>query len=73
MNTNLLKEFISKENNAKTLLLFGGNVERRHEIISLLQPLTNLSVYGSLSEEEGIGKMQSLSQIDIVLIGGRYS
>lgn len=70
---NLFTEYISTEVNAKTLLLFGGNVERRHEIISLLQPLTNLSVYGALSEEGGIEKMQTLPQVHIVLIGGRYS
>lgn len=69
----LLTEYISTEENAKTLLLFGGNPERRHEIISLLQPLTNLSVYGALSEEEGIKMLQSLTQVDIVLIGGRYT
>jgi hypothetical protein len=73
MEINILTEFISTDSNAKTLLLFGGNVERRHEIISLLQPITSLSVHGALSEEEGIAMLQSLPSIDIVLIGGRYT
>jgi hypothetical protein len=73
MKNELLAEFISKEVNAKTLLLFGGNVERRHEIISLLQPLTNLTVYGALSESEGIEQLKELKTVDFVLIGGRYS
>jgi hypothetical protein len=73
MPNNLFTEYISTEANAKTLLLFGGNVERRHEIISLLQPLTNLSVYGALSEEEGMEMLQQLAKVDLVLIGGRYS
>jgi hypothetical protein len=73
MATKLLSEYISSDSNAKSLLLFGGNVERRHEIISLLQPLTNLSVHGALSEEEGIAMLQSLPKVDIVLIGGRYT
>jgi hypothetical protein len=73
MTQNLFTEYISTDSNAKTLLLFGGNVERRHEIISLLQPLTNLSVHGALSEEEGMKMLQTLPQVDIVLIGSRYT
>jgi hypothetical protein len=73
MTNNLSSEYISTEANAKTLLLFGGNVERRHEIISLMQSLTNLSVYGALSEEEGMEMLQQLPKVDLVLIGGRYS
>ncbi len=73
MNSIFLESFVSQDANAKTLLLFGGNIERRHEIISLLQPLQNLSVYGSLSEEEGIEMLGKLSEVHIVLIGGRYT
>jgi 4,5-DOPA dioxygenase extradiol len=73
MTNNLFTEYISTEANAKILLLFGGNIERRHEIISLLQPLINLSVYGALSEEEGMEMLQQLNKVDLVLIGGRYS
>jgi hypothetical protein len=73
MTNNIFTEYVSTDANAKTLLLFGGNVERRHEIISLLKPLTNLSVYGALSEEEGMEMLQQLTKVDLVLIGGRYS
>ncbi len=73
MNNTFKTEFISTEKNAKTLLLLGGNVERRHEIITLLQPLKNVSVHGALSEEEGIQMLQTLACVDVVLIGGRYS
>ncbi len=73
MNVNLFTEYISNEVNSKTVLLFGGNIERRHEIILLLQPLSNVSVYVALSEEEGIEKLQTLSKIDVILIGGRYT
>ncbi len=73
MSTTLLESFVSQDANAKTLLLFGGNVERRHEIISLLQPLQNLSVYGALSEDEGMEMLDKLSEVHIVLIGGRYT
>jgi hypothetical protein len=73
MSKDLLAEYISDNPNAKTLLLFGGNVERRHQIITLLQPIQNLSVYGALSEDEGIEHLQALPKVDVVLIGGRYS
>jgi hypothetical protein len=73
MITNLITEYVSTDEKAKTLLLFGGNAERRHEIISLLQPLTNLSVFGVLSEVEGIEKMKTLAKVDFLLIGGRYN
>jgi hypothetical protein len=65
--------YISMDANAKTLLLFGGSVERRQEIISLLQPLENLSVYGALSEAEGMDILAQLEAVNIVLIGGRYT
>jgi hypothetical protein len=73
MNKVLLSEYISEDINAKKLLLFGGNIERRQEIIALLQPLQNLSVYGTLSEAEGMEKLVELKNVDIVLIGGRYT
>ncbi len=73
LNTNLSTEYISTEANTKTVLMFGGHAERRQEMISLLKPLTHLSVYGTLSEAEGIEKIQSLTQLDVVLIGGRYT
>jgi hypothetical protein len=73
MKNELLTEYISNDPNANTILLFGGNVERRQEIISLLQTMQNLSIYGALSEEEGIEHLQALPKVDVVLIGGRYS
>jgi hypothetical protein len=73
MNKESLSEYISEDKNAKTLLLFGGNMERRQEIITLLQPLQNLSIYGALSEAEGMDKLRALKTVDIVLIGGRYT
>jgi hypothetical protein len=73
MEHKLQSVYISMDANAKTLLLFGGSVERRQEIISLLQPLENLSVYGALSEAEGMEMLSQLEAVHIVLIGGRYT
>jgi hypothetical protein len=73
MEHKLQTAYISMDANAKTLLLFGGSVERRQEIISLLKPLENLSVYGALSEAEGMDMLAQLETVHIVLIGGRYT
>jgi hypothetical protein len=73
MNEELLSAYIPRDTNTKTILLIGGSIIRRQEIVSLLQPLQNLLVYGALSEAEAMEKLQSLPQVNIVLIGGRYS
>ncbi|WP_288438749.1 hypothetical protein [uncultured Chryseobacterium sp.] len=73
MENNLLSEFISPENTAKVIVLFGGNPYRRDEIISELIKLGNITVYGTLSEEEGMRFLTKVEKIDLVLIGGRYT
>lgn len=70
---NLLSESISSNPTAKILVVFGGDINRRAEIIKLLLPIENLTIYGTLSEQEGLSKIQTLNTIDIVLIGGRYT
>jgi hypothetical protein len=58
---------------AKKIVIFGGSPQRRHEIVTLLLPIENLSIYATLSEAEGMKKMEELGNVDIILIGGRYS
>lgn len=69
----LLSEIISEQTNAPVLVLFGGNPYRRDEVIRLLQSVGDISIYGVLSEEEGMEKLKTLPKVDLVLIGGRYS
>lgn len=69
----LLEKHISQNANAKVLVLFGGNPLRRDEVIRHLMTIDNLSIIGTLSEEEGIATIKQLPKVDIVLIGGRYS
>ncbi len=68
----LIKEIIAKKLNAPIILLFGGNPERRHEVLTELAQIGEVNIYGTLSEEEGIAKLLELSKVDVVLIGGRY-
>ena len=58
----------------KTIVVFGGSPIRRDEIIRLLSKNEILTIYGTLSEEEGMIKLNELKDnIDLILIGGRYS
>jgi hypothetical protein len=73
MEDNLLVGRVLENINAKKIVIFGGSPYRRHEIVELLSPIENLSIYATLSEEEGMTKIEELDNVDIVLIGGRYS
>ena len=56
------------------VILSGGNPRRRAEIINLLSSLGDITVYGTLNEEEGIAKIKSLNKkVDLVVIGGGYT
>lgn len=73
MEKELLTEYISPASDAKVLVLFGGNPHRRDEVIRQMMTIPNVSIYGTLSEEEGMEKLKNLPKVDLVLIGGRYS
>lgn len=73
MGNELLSEYISPDANPKFVVLFGGNPNRRDEVIRLLKPLKTVTIYGALSEEDGMRKISDLEKVDLVLIGGRYS
>ena len=68
----LLEKHISENPNAGVIVLFGGSPLRRDDVIRSLKEIPDLSVFGALSEEEGINMLVSLPRVDIVLIGGRY-
>jgi hypothetical protein len=64
---------ISQTADAKVVVLFGGSPVRRDEVMRLLSVLPNVTIIGTLSEEEGMEKLKTLPKVDLVLIGGRYS
>jgi len=66
-------EHIDKDPNAPVIILFGGSPYRRDEVISLIESIGGISIYGTLNLEEGMRKIKSLEKVDIVLIGGRYT
>jgi len=69
----LVEKHISTNPDAKVLVLFGGNPARRDEVIRQLKNIPDLSIIGTLSEEEGIDTVKKLKKVDLVLIGGRYN
>jgi hypothetical protein len=69
----LLSEIISKNPDAPVVVLFGGNPMRRDEVIQSLKTIGDITIYGTLSEEEGMEKIKTLPKVDLVLIGGRYT
>lgn len=73
MENELLSEVIGTDQ-APVVILFGGNPYRRDEIVKLLSGLGDITVYGTLGEEEGMAKIEALNRkVDLVLIGGAYS
>ena len=70
----LISEYIAPQTNAPVMVLFGGNRERMHEVVTMLRDsLKTVTAIGHFSEEEGLKKLGTLKRVDLVLIGGRYS
>lgn len=71
---NDLKSEIIGSTNAPVVVLFGGSPIRRQEVVELLGSIGDITVYGTLGEEEGMAKIEALNRkVDLVLIGGRYT
>lgn len=68
----LVTHYPSQHENAPTVLVFGGNPQRRAEVVSLLKTASDLNVYAALSESSGLETLDQLVNLDLVLIGGRY-
>lgn len=67
---------MSKISENRVVVLFGGSSYRRTEVIHLLSTtIKHITVYGTLSEEEGMAKIEELGfdKVHLVLIGGRYT
>lgn len=57
----------------KAVVLFGGNPHMRDHVVRYLGPALNVTVIGTLSEEEGVATLEALrDRVGAVLIGGRY-
>jgi hypothetical protein len=73
MNT-LIDHIEPTSADAPVMVLFGGNPQRRDEVLRHLATLGDLGAYGALSEEEGYALLeQHKDRVKLVLIGGRYT
>lgn len=57
----------------KKLLIFGGSPNRMEEVKLFLSQLEGLEIIGAFSEEEGMQIFKTTADINMVLIGGRYT
>lgn len=69
----LKSEFIHRDAKAPVVVIFGGNPEMRHHVVGMLQEFGKVTVYATLSEEEGMNRLKTLPTVNFVLIGGRYN
>lgn len=69
----LKSSYIHPSPSAPVVVIFGGNPHKRHHVVTLIEALGAVTVYGTLSEEEGKNLLQFLPKVNYVLIGGRYS
>lgn len=69
-----LKDKVSGSKKAPIVVLFGGSPVMRDQVINNLSILGDITIYGTLSENEGIEKLTHLNgAANVALIGGRYS
>jgi hypothetical protein len=73
METKLKSQFIHKNPNAPVMVIFGGNPEMRDHVVGMLEEFNKVTVFATLSEEEGMQGLRSLPKVNLVLIGGRYN
>jgi hypothetical protein len=69
----LKSQYLHPDPDAPVVVTFGGSPQMRHQVVSRLESTGRLTVYGTLSEPEGMGRLSTLPRVDIVIIGGRYT
>lgn len=68
----MIENIISNNPNAPVLVIYGSNVHMRNAVLGELSSVDNITVYGTLNEEEGNKKLLSLPKVDLVVIGRAY-
>ncbi len=60
LETKLKSEFIHKNPNAPVVVIFGGNTEMRDHVVGMLEDFNKVTVFATLSEEEGVQSLKTL-------------
>ena len=69
----LLRMVLDSNPNAPVMVIFGGSPHRMNEVISHIKQVGGITVYGAFSEEEGLALLNTHPNLQLVLIGGRYT
>lgn len=72
MNTenDLVKETISPDPQAPSVVVLGKTAARMDEVIRLLRDMGGISAYGTFTEEEALQRIDTVQRLGAVLLGG---
>lgn len=68
----MIENIISPNPDAPILVIYGSNMYTRDAVLNQLKSIGDITVWGTLNEEEGNKKVLSLPRINLVLIGRAY-
>ena len=66
----LLKDAVSPEPNAPSVVVFGKTARRMDEVIRLLRRMGDVSAYGAFAEAEALQRIATVPRLGVVLLGG---
>lgn len=66
----LLRETVSRDPRAPSLVVFGRTAGRMDQVIRLLRDMGGASAYGSFSEAEALERIATVPRLGAVLLGG---
>jgi hypothetical protein len=66
----LMKDTISPDPQAPSIVVFGKTAGRMDEVIRLFRDLGGVSAYGAFSEAEALERIATVPRLGAVLIGG---
>lgn len=69
----LVREVIDSNPNAPVMVIFGGSPHRMNDVVTMIKKLGGITVYGAFSEEEGMELLKAHPDLQLALIGGRYT
>ena len=66
----LIKETVSPEPQAPSVVVVGKTASRMDEVIRLLRDIGGVSAYGTFTEEEALQLIATVPRLGVVLLGG---
>jgi hypothetical protein len=66
----MMKDFVSPDPQALSVVVFGKTTGRMDEVIRLLRDMGGVSAYGAFTEAEALQRIATLPGLGAVLLGG---